>query len=234
MNAKMQLSKLIFSTVLIIFNHIIFANCKSLFRGDELYSFFAKDKLYYFESIRSNFFYLDLAGASLDTDTVIDESKWVDLSEIKPQPEYLSKNLILDKTKDNFIILEHAVDDVNAYTFHTTLNQWEAEPVKVNKQKEYISFEDWVLDEKTGISYSFQSVFESMSVFDSNTLTLTKGVSTPENLFGNRYVFNDFVQILLNNQILFIGGGFESVKNSMNSILTYDILTDSWQMMVLI
>jgi hypothetical protein len=73
-----------------------------------------------------------------------------------------------------------------------------------------------------------------MSVFDSNTLTLTKGVSTPENLFGNRYVFNDFVQILLNNQILFIGGGFESVKNSMNSILTYDILTDSWQMMVLI
>jgi hypothetical protein len=234
MNAKMQLSKLIFSTVLIIFNRIIFANCKSFFRGDEIYSFFAKDKLYYYDSVDSNFFYVDLAGASLDTDTVIDKSKWVDLTEIKPQPKSVFRRPLLDKTKDNLIILDSADDNVNAYTFHTTSNQWEANPVKVNEQKEFISFENWVLDEKTGISYSFPYIFESISVFDSNTLTLTKGVSTPKNLFGDRYVFEDFAQILLNNQILFIGGGFKSFKNSMNSILTYDILTDSWQLMVFI
>jgi hypothetical protein len=231
----MQLSKLIFSTVLIIFNHIIFANCKSLFRGDELYSFFTKDKLYYYEYSDLNFFYVDLAGASLDTDTVIDKSKWVDLSEIKPQPKSISRRPLLDKTKDNLIILDSSANgNVTAYTFHTTSNHWEAKPVKVNKQKEFISFEDWVLDEKTGISYSFSYILDSISVFDSNTLTFTKGVSTPKNLFANGYVFEDFAQILLNNQILFIGGGFKSFKNSMNSILTYDILTDSWQLMVFI
>jgi hypothetical protein len=231
MNAKMQLSKLIFSTVLIIFNHIIFANCKSLFLGDELYSFFAKDKLYYYQSSDSKFFYVDLAGASLDTDTVIDKSKWVDLSEIKPQPRSIFRRPLLDKTKDNLIILD---ENVNAYTFHTTSNQWETNPVKVNKQKEFFLDEDWVLDEKTGISYLFRDVFKSILVFDSNTLTLSEGVSTSKNLFGDKYVFKDFVQILLNNQILFIGGGFKSFKNSMNSILTYDILTDSWQLMVFI
>jgi hypothetical protein len=229
----MQLSKLIFLTVLIIFNHIIFTNSESSFGGSGLYSFFTGDKLYFYGSIDLNFFYVDLAGISLDTDTVIDESKWIDLTEIRPQPDILVDIPLLDKANVNLIILDFDIEDTNAYRFHTTSNRWEVKPDKV---KEIVSVVpgDWVSDEKTGMSYSFREISEGITIFDSINLTLTKGVSTPKNLFVDKFIFGKgFVQVLLNGRILFIGGGFASFKNSMNSILMYDTITDTWQLMVL-
>ncbi|CAB4390775.1 unnamed protein product [Rhizophagus irregularis] len=224
----MQLSKFIFSTVLIIFNHVIFTKCGT-FGGNGLYSFFTGNKLYYVGFFELNFFYVDLAGVSLDTDTIIDKSKWVDLTEIKPQPGIDSNIPLLSKDNEKLIILDNTDDDVNAYTFHTTSNQWEVNPTKVIKKKEFVGLGEWVSDENTGISYSFLD--STMSIFDSINLTLTKGVSTPENLSADIRIFEDSAQVLLNGQILFIGGGFSSFKNPMSSILMYNTRTDTWQMM---
>ena len=60
---------------------------------------------------------MDLAGVSLDTDTIIDESKWVDLTEIKPQPGIDSNIPLLSKDNEKLIIFDNADDDVNAYTY---------------------------------------------------------------------------------------------------------------------
>ncbi|CAB5384395.1 unnamed protein product [Rhizophagus irregularis] len=225
----MQLSKLIFPAALIIFNHVIFTNC-GLFGGSDLYSFFSGDKLYFFRSIKYNFFYVDLAGVSLDTDTVIDKSKWIDLTEVKPQPDTLAGEPLLDKANENLIFLDYADGGVDAYTFHITLNIWETKPFKV-KNKVSIGIGVWVSDEKTGISYLFNEIYTDVTIFDSINLTLTKSVSTAKNLFVEGFLMDNFVQVLLNGQILFIGGGSGSIKYSMNNILMYDTLTDTWQMM---
>ncbi|CAG8603872.1 hypothetical protein GLOIN_2v1878683 [Rhizophagus irregularis DAOM 181602=DAOM 197198] len=180
-------------------------------------------------NISDSVFALKLPGVSLDTDTIIDKSKWVDLTEIKPQPGIDSNIPLLSKDNEKLIILDNTDDDVNAYTFHTTSNQWEVNPTKVIKKKEFVGLGEWVSDENTGISYSFLD--STMSIFDSINLTLTKGVSTPENLSADIRIFEDSAQVLLNGQILFIGGGFSSFKNPMSSILMYNTRTDTWQMM---
>lgn len=228
----MQLSKLIFPAALIIFNHVILTNC-GLFGGSDLYSFFSGDKLYFFRSIKYNFFYVDLAGVSLDTDTVIDKSKWIDLTEVKPQPDTSAREPLLDKANENLILLDYADDSVDAYTFHITLNIWETKPFKV-KNKISIGIGVWVSDEKTGLSYLFDKIDKDMTILDSINLTLTKSISTADNLFVEGFVMDNFVQVLSNGQILFIGGGSGSIKYSMNNILMYDTLTDTWQMMVFI
>ncbi|CAB4410711.1 unnamed protein product [Rhizophagus irregularis] len=225
----MQLSKLIFPAALIIFNHVILTNC-GLFGGSDLYSFFSGDKLYFFRSIKYNFFYVDLAGVSLDTDTVIDKSKWIDLTEVKPQPDTSAREPLLDKANENLILLDYTDDGVDAYTFHITLNTWETKPFKV-KNKVSIGIGVWVSDEKTGISYLFDKIDNDMTILDSINLTLTKSISTADNLFVEGFVMDNFVQVLSNGQILFIGGGSGSIKYSMNNILMYDTLTDTWQMM---
>ena len=59
----MKLSKLIISTALIIFNHIILSNC-TIFLGGRGFnnSFFTGDKLYYLRINTDEFFYIDLTG----------------------------------------------------------------------------------------------------------------------------------------------------------------------------
>ncbi|GES94849.1 hypothetical protein GLOIN_2v1773280 [Rhizophagus clarus] len=221
----MQLSKLIVYTVLIILNHILFTNCDTI--GKSLYPLFTGDKLYFFESQKFDFFYVDLTNVSLDTDTV-NKSKWIDLTEVKPQPDTLVTKPL--SANNNLILLDSTDSEVNAYTFNTTLNQWETIPNKVTKKEEFIFFDNWVSDGKTGISYSFNSISDGMAIFDPINLILTKGVSTPQNLFAEGFVLDDFVQVLLNGQVLFIGGGFLSLKYSMSSILTYETTTDTWKM----
>jgi hypothetical protein len=134
---------------------------------------------------------VDLAGVLLDTDTIIDKSKWVDLTEIKPQPDINSNTSLLSKANEKLIIFDNADDDVNAYTFHITSNQWElrSEPL-----------------------FAYHTVL--LLIFDSINLTLTKGVSTPENLSADIRILEDSAQVLLNGQILFIGGGFSSFKSN--------------------
>lgn len=61
-----------------------------------------------------------------------------------------------------------------------------------------------------------------------------KVIQIREIFFADYFLYTDFAQVLLpNGQILYIGGrDLGGVKQSMSSILTYNIVTDSWQMMV--
>ena len=232
----MQLLKSIFLTALIIiFNYINFANCFTFFSGgSEFLSYFSGDKLYYRKS-GVYFFYVDLAGVSLDTDAVIDSSKWFDLNDIKPQPDVNSKPFVGGKANDKLIFLEFVEDSDyrNVYKFDTVLNQWIIKPDQVLEPKNLIIGVDdlWVSDEKTGKAYTFAEFSDSISIFDSINLVFARGVSNPKDVLTK--LMADFVQVLIpNGQILYIGGGFGSFKQSMSSILTYNINTDTWQMTV--
>lgn len=69
------LSKLIISTVLIIFNQIILSNCTFT----DIQAILIEDGVYCL-GIGEIFFYLDLAGISLDTDELVKKSKWIGLT----------------------------------------------------------------------------------------------------------------------------------------------------------
>src|SRR3954451_5894280 len=79
-----SLSKLIISTASMIFNHIILSNCETFSHVETI---LIGDKVYCLDD--DHFFYLDLAGISLDTDELIKESKWIDLMNIKPKPDII-------------------------------------------------------------------------------------------------------------------------------------------------
>src|ERR1043165_2857210 len=202
----MQLLKLVFSTALIIFNYINFVNCFPFFEGgDGYFTLVIGDKLYYRKDLGLYFFYVDLTGVSLDTDVVIDTSKWVDLKDIKPQPEDLfSKPFLGGKANSEIFFLKSDVDDEIVYKFDTTLNQWTVKPDRILKPRDVFVGSDaiWISDEKTGKAYSFNTV---ISIFDSINLVLTKGSSTRDFFPGRSNPIMDFVQVFLpNGQILYI------------------------------
>ncbi len=230
------LSSLVFSTVLIIFNHIIFTNCLLFSGGPGYISLFTGNKLYY-KGI-SDFFYVDLTEVSLDSDTVVQISKWIYLDNIKPKPDGLYGGPLLGgKDNDKIIFLEIlSIDDYKANIFDTTLKQWEINKDVVGKPKGYVSsLASWVTNAKTGLAYSFDSVDDGIVIFDSVNLEfLNISVSNPQNLFNDEFFFyKDYAQVLLpSDQILYIGGRIGIEKQSMSNILTYDIIKDTWQMMV--
>jgi hypothetical protein len=227
----MQLLKLVFSTTLIIFNYINFANCFPFFGGGDGYlSIFIDNKLYYLKSLGLDFFYVDLTDVSLDSDVVVNTSKWVDLKDIKPKPEDLiSKPILGGKANNEFFFLDS--EDIkfeNVYKFDTTLNQWIIKPEKIPKPKglSVLSSDLWVSDEKTGKAYAFGTIFDTIN------LVLTQG-SKPGDFIKGLNPVKGLVQVLLpNGQILYIGGGFGSFKQPMNSIITYDTIANTWQMTV--
>ncbi len=190
-----------------------------------------------------DFFYVDLAGVSLDSDTVIEKSKWFDLNNIKFKPDpFPSSNPILGgKNNDKTIFLEKSSindDKYRANIFDIKLEQWETNKDVVGKPKGFLSGSaSWISDEKTGLAYSFNSVSDGIIIFDSvNLAFVNKDVSNPQNLFNGKIVtYDNYAQVLLpSGQILYIGGsiGNENDKQSMRNILTYNIITDTWQMMV--
>src|SRR3954454_19023514 len=120
----MQLLKLVFSTGLIMLNHIIFANCLNI--GGILFeTIFINDKSYYIKY--NTIFYVDLIGVSLDTDVVLDKSKWIDLDNIKPKPssEVPTRPILGGTANDKIMYFEESGGSVYFSIFDTTLNKWE-------------------------------------------------------------------------------------------------------------
>ncbi|CAG8723267.1 uncharacterized protein OCT59_028711 [Rhizophagus irregularis] len=230
------LFKLIFSTALIIiFNYIKFANCKLFFTGGTGYkSIFTGNKLYYLSFPEISFFYVDLTGVSLDSDTHVDQSKWIDLTDIKPRPERTSTRPVLGgKVNDQIMFFDS--DDgksVTANSFDTTPKQWIInQNVKSLTPGFFSDLNGWVSDGKTGKAYTFDSINKGMTILDTINLSVGSGISTPKNLFAKKSTFyDDFVQVMIpNGQILFIGGKLGNEHQSMKSLLTYDSNKDTWQ-----
>ncbi|GBC13979.2 hypothetical protein GLOIN_2v1778802 [Rhizophagus irregularis DAOM 181602=DAOM 197198] len=229
------LSKLIISITLIIFNQIISSNC-ALFIDTK--AIFIGDKLYCLDL--TQFFYVDLAGISLDTDELVKQSKWIDLTNIKPKPDNLgfrnpipsgNKIMFLDEFAGNFY--------VNA--FDTTLKKWEINQYVNNVQqpKLFIPFTNWISDEKTGKSYLTQTLLnEKVLIFDTINMVLNISASVPK-IFSEKYPsggflnsYDKYVQVLIpNGQILFIGGIINNINLPMDSLLVYDTINDIWQIL---
>ncbi|RGB30887.1 hypothetical protein C1646_764741 [Rhizophagus diaphanus] len=236
----MKLSKLIISITLRVFNHIILANCVINFGGDGYKSFLAGDKLYYFNDI-NNFFHVDLTDISLDTNTVIDRSKWIDLTDIKPQPiTPISRYPFLSGKDNNKIIFFSTVSNFYINIFDTKLNKWEVmnqDPKfflnRIQIPNVWSVSNEWITDRKTGKSYTFQSISNGVSIFDSINLELTQSVSSPKNLLGNSSSsYIGFAQVLLpNGLVLFIGGKIGNKAQSMGNIIAYNTVTDAWQIL---
>ncbi|CAB4410712.1 unnamed protein product [Rhizophagus irregularis] len=236
----MQLSKLIILIALRVFNHIILVNCVINFGGDGYKSFLAGDKLYYFSDI-SNFFHVDLTGVSLDTNTVIDRSKWIDLTDMRPQPiTPISRYPLLSGKDNDKIIFFSTASDFYINIFDTKLNKWEVmnqDPKFFLNRIQIPDFwsvsNEWITDRKTGKSYTFQSILDGVSIYDSINLELTQSASSPKNLFGNSFSsYIDFAQVLLpNGLVLFIGGKIGNKAQSMGNVIAYNTVTDSWQIL---
>ncbi len=195
----------------------------------------------YYKGI-SVFFYVDLADVSLDDNTVVEPSKWIDLTNIKPKPDgfqFFDSTILVGKNKDKIIFFETSIDIIKVIIFDTTLKKWEINKDVVGKLKGSLSSSaGWISDEKTGLAYLFDSDNDGIVIFDSvNLKFLNISVSNPKSLFNDEYVtYNDYAQVLLLSyrQILYIGGWIRSKNNKqpMSNILTYNIITDTWQMMV--
>jgi hypothetical protein len=236
----MQLTKLIISIALGIFKYIIFANCVITFGGDGNLSFLVENKLYYFTKISSDFFYVDLTDVSLDVNTVIDRTKWIDLTVIRPQPLSFFSYYPLLSGKDNDKLYFFSTNSKQINIFDTKLNKWEIMDQDFQDFFKLVQIPDswgisneWVTDRKIGKSYTYQSTSTGVSIFDSINLELTQSISNPSNLFGKFGSLSDSAQVMLpNGQILFIGGIISNKEQSMGSILIYDTITDTWQIMV--
>lgn len=232
------LFKLIFPTALIIiFNYIKFANCKLFFGGGTGYkSIFTGNKLYYLTFPEITFFYVDLAGVTLDSDTRVDQSKWIDLTVIKPKPEKTSTKPVLGgKANDQIMFFESADGKSTTDSFDTTSKQWIiSQNVKSLTPGFFSDFNGWVSDGKTGKAYTINSMDKGMTILDTINLSVGSGLSTPKNLFAKKFAFyTDFVHVMVpNGQILFIGGKLSNEHQSMKSLLTYDSVKDTWQMTV--
>jgi len=122
----------------------------------------------YYKGI-SDFFYVDLTEVSLDSDTVVQISKWIYLDNIKPKPDGLYGGPLLGgKDNDKIIFLETpSIDNYKANIFDTTLEQWEINKDVVGEPKGYHSlFASWTSDEKTGLAYLFDLFSNRMVIFD--------------------------------------------------------------------
>jgi hypothetical protein len=224
------LSKLSILTTLIFFNQIVlslFFNTKTIF---------IQDKLYCLDS--TNFISVDLAGISLDNDELVEESKWTDLSNIKPRPDNIRYNnpiqggnkiMFLGEFADNFYVNE----------FDITLKKWNINQYVKNLQptKYPISASSpiWISDEKTGKSYLTPEFFNrNVVIFDTINMVINYSALTPINFSTNPSKFGyykNYAQVLVpNGQILFIGGQIDDVNQFMNNLLIYDTINDTWQL----
>ncbi|EXX59727.1 uncharacterized protein OCT59_013485 [Rhizophagus irregularis] len=105
---------------------------------------------------------VDLAGISLDTDELVKNSKWIDLTaDIKPKPD----NLFYDHpipSGNKIMFLEEFASNFYVNIFDTTLKKWNInQNVKILQPMNPITSikEVWTFDEKTGKSYLLPNFF---------------------------------------------------------------------------
>jgi hypothetical protein len=225
------LSKLLISIALIIFNQIILSNCESFFDTKII---FIEDKLYC--SDPSHFFYVDLANISLDTDELVKKSKWINLMNIKPQPDNLRFGHPIP-AGNKIMFLQQFAGNSYVNIFDTILKKWDINHYVNNTQPEKNIFEltNWITDEKTGKSYLAPTIFEeNMVIFDTINMVINSSASGPKVLAKDPASigsYNKYAQVLVpNGQILFIGGRVDyRINLSLDNLLVYDTVNDTWQ-----
>lgn len=218
-------------------------------------TYFINNKLYYVGYF--DFFFIDLTEISLDDNNIIDSSKWINLPQTSDPNctdspflggekndklfftttnSFYIKNYFTIKNSNIKNIFTKNLGDVNIDIFDTRLNKWETKinfTGKTSKYFHYFCF--WISDEKTGKSYSFQDISKAIDIFD--TINFRWSIST---LIPSRYQYyvdtslHGPPRVLLpSGKIVHIGGYSQyRFMNLMAKLLTYDTITDSWEMIV--
>ncbi|CAG8493469.1 1152_t:CDS:2, partial [Gigaspora rosea] len=151
----------------------------------------------------------------LNENTLIDSSKWIQLNST-----ILIRPFLGGKANDKFFFYSYASvgnsDELFLETYDTTLNKWEKDINFTGKRsKDFENFDDWVIDKNSGNSLVPQ-------VYKDYTRFLSTKYYPPQ-------------VILPNGQILYFPSEFSSFFSksnenaTINSILSYDIVADSWQ-----
>ncbi|KAF0453412.1 galactose oxidase [Gigaspora margarita] len=226
----------------IIFNYINFVNC---WLSDVYVPFFIADKLYY---VRTNtIFYIDLVGVSLDNNTIVYASNWVNINVSKLNIDYLPKDSFLGgKANDKIFFVSNHSKELRLHAFDATLKKLEANISYQGVLNAYYNFDEinWISDEQTSKSYIYDTYVggdANLTIFDSNNLAWINGTSNPQNLLqgilGSSQIivsYHSFVQVLsASDKIFYIGGrisgsSFTIQFMPMKNILIYDIVSDSW------
>ncbi|CAG8761617.1 6594_t:CDS:2, partial [Dentiscutata heterogama] len=139
------------------------------------------------------------------------------------------KNYFVTKNFDNKNFFYYDVKYIDI--FDTTLNKWETKIDFAGTPSEY--FGDyclWISDNKTGKSYSLQWITDAMDIFD--TINFKWSVNTIPILYWDyvdQSVYGPPRILLPSGKIIHIGGKTDSYKKLMERLLTYDTITDSWE-----
>ncbi|CAG8588613.1 2516_t:CDS:2 [Gigaspora rosea] len=217
----------------IIFNYINFVNCSL---EHNYVPFFITDNLYFVGN--NKIFYINLKDVPLDNNTIAYASKWFNINVPKSKIDYFQNRPILGgKANDKIFFMSTSFsENVRLHTFDTTLKKWETNISYQGAPSDSHNFDHitWVSDELTSKSYHYDGYGHNLTIFDSINLAWINSTSNPQNVSPNFAWYSDFVQVLsTNDKIFYIGGalGFTGSKQLMlmSNILTYDIVSDSWQ-----
>ncbi|CAG8687732.1 11643_t:CDS:2, partial [Dentiscutata heterogama] len=211
--------------------------------GVDFNSYYTSTKKLYYYGL-SNFFYLDLSNITLDGNTVIDSSKWIQVT------TYASFTLAYwpflgGISSDKLFFTTPATYGTSAGLFvdayDTTLNKWETNiSFTGNPGQTFLDFKPWITDRSTGKTYSLQYIPGIIEIFDTVNYAWTNSSVIPQtyttyfstslsSLYGPPQV------LLPSGIILYFASESSSsiisdTATSMGNILSYNIKANSWQL----
>ncbi|CAG8587180.1 2989_t:CDS:2, partial [Dentiscutata heterogama] len=181
----------------------------------------------------------------LDNNTIVYASKWFKINVSESNIDYLPSDPFLGgKANDKIFFISNSYSVLRLHAFDTTLKKWETNLSYQGIPSDSYNFDNinWVSDELTSKSYLYEGYEKNLTIFDSINLAWINSTSNPQNLLqgilGSSQIFAEyfsFVQVLsASDKIFYIGGSFTGFSFNkqfmpMSSILTYDIVLDSWQ-----
>ncbi|CAG8706737.1 44366_t:CDS:2, partial [Gigaspora margarita] len=206
-----------------------------------LFSYFIVSLLFNYINFAHCWFFTDLTN--FDGNTIIDSSKWVKVNNI---PDYsISKSPFLGGNANDklfFVTVSSIGTSARVYVdvFDTTLNKWVTNNSFTGKPSQFFEdFKSWTFDENTKKAYSLQEISGLIDIFDTVNLVWSNSSLIPQ-------IYKTFAasslsalygpsQVLLSNgQILYFPNEssstlYPTIDTTMTSILSYSIITNSWQ-----
>ncbi|KAF0547895.1 kelch repeat protein [Gigaspora margarita] len=182
----------------------------------------------------------DLNNISLDENTVIDSSKWIQVT--KNKNASLAEWPFLGGISNDNLFFATLTSEVSVgvyvNTFDTTLNQWKTNLSFIGYPSLFfLDIKPWITDGSTGKAYSLQEISGVVDIFD-----IVNYVWTNSSVFSRTYpAFISLVlsglygppQVLLSSGVIlyFTSESSTTINDttSMNNILSYNVKTDSWQ-----
>ncbi|CAG8562803.1 26754_t:CDS:2 [Dentiscutata erythropus] len=199
----------------------------------------------YIHSVQCQTLYFagDLSNITLDGNTVIDSSKWIQVANYEsfslaywPFLGGISSDKLFFATSSSYGT--SAVVSIVAYD--TTLNKWVTNSsITGNPGQTFLNFEAWITDRSTGKAYSLQYISNIIEIFDTVNYAWANSSVIPQTYqtYVSTYLSTLYgpPQVLLPSGIILYFASessssiISSTTTSMGNILSYNIKANSWQ-----